>query len=74
MFIIVCNERFVPNTYFSFKMSSNRGGFSAGTTSCKCHEMSSIKNVCGEGWVERGFYLPEEGEVRVRAREPLVPE
>ena len=54
--------------------SSNRGGFSAGTTSCKCHEMSSIKNVCGEGWVERGFYLPEEGEVRVRAREPLVPE
>ena len=50
------------------------GGFGAGTTSCKCHEMSSIKNVCGEGWVERGFYLPEEGEVRVRAREPLVPE
>ena len=23
--------------------------------------------MCGEGWVERGFYLPEEGEVRVRA-------
>ena len=29
--------------------------------------------MSGEGWVERGLYLPEEGEVRVRAIEPLVP-
>ena len=42
-------------------------GLGSRGTSCKRHEMSSIKNGCGEGWVERGFYLPEEGEVRVRA-------
>ena len=47
-------------------VSSNRGGFAAGTTSCKRHEMSSKKCV-GRGGVERGAYLPEEGEVRVRA-------
>ena len=35
-------------------------------TSCKRHEMSSIKNVWG-GVGLRGTYLPEEGEVRVRA-------
>ena len=43
-------------------MSSIRGGFGAGTTSCKCHEMSSKKKVCGEGWVKRGStYLKREG-------------
>ena len=40
--------------------------FGSGTTSCKRHEMSSKKCV-GRGGVERGTYLPEEGEVRVRA-------
>ena len=35
--------------------SSIRGGFESGTTSCKRHEMSSKKKVCGEGWVKRGL-------------------
>ena len=30
-----------------YKGSSKGGGFGAGTTSCKRHEMSSIKNVWG---------------------------
>ena len=52
----------------SHDLSSIRGGFDSLTTSCKRHEMSSKKCV-GRGGVERGptYYLPEEGEVRVRA-------
>ena len=36
-------------------------GLESRGTSCKRHEMSSIKNGCGEGWVERGHtYLKRE--------------
>ena len=48
-----------------FFASSKGRGFGAGTTSCKRHEMSSKKCV-GRGGL-RETYLPEEGEVRVRA-------
>ena len=49
---------------YRMSISSNGGGFGPGTTSCKRHEMSSKKCV-GRGGL--GLYLPEEGEVRVRA-------
>ena len=47
--------------------SSNRGGFAAGTTSCKRHEMSS-KKLCGEGWVR----VRARVRVRVRANKSLL--
>ena len=39
-------------------MSSIWGGLDSRGASCKRHEMSSIKKLCGEGWVR----------VRVRVR------
>ena len=69
--------RDLPLLYFKFitkcdkcYYSSIRGGFGAGTTSCKRHEMSSKKCV-GRGGLGLG-YLPEEGEVRVRANKSLL--